>query len=234
MNSSAPPRIVLLPGLHGTDELAAPLLSQIPREYRSLVVQYPKTGPQTYDALLDSVSRDIPREEPVILIGESFGGPHAIRCAASNPTNVCGVVLCASFIRSPGSSMLASLPIAMSFRAFGHSNWAIRTFLTNGDVDQSLTTLLRKVGQSLKPNLIASRLREALYVNCSADLSVYSGPLVYLRGIRDRLVRRGPLRQIQRIRPDVVVAEIDAPHLILQTKPDQAWCAISGAFRLEI
>src|SRR5262245_59806871 len=124
MNPSPPPRIVVFPGLHGTDELAGPLLQQIPPKFCPLVVQYPKIGPQTYDALLESVSRDIPREEPMILIAESFGGPLAIRYAAVNSDSVRGMVLSASFIQSPMPRWMGLLPIQTLF-SMGHPPWAI-------------------------------------------------------------------------------------------------------------
>src|SRR5437016_1747266 len=102
-------RVVLLPGLHGTDELAGPLLSVIPPDYRPTIVTYPKSGPHDYDSLLRVVSEKMPGPEPALLIAESFSGPLAIRYAAANPSRVRGVVLSASFVLNPAPRWLGWL-----------------------------------------------------------------------------------------------------------------------------
>jgi pimeloyl-ACP methyl ester carboxylesterase len=52
-------------------------------------------------------------------------------------------------------------------------------------------------------------------------------PILYLAGRRDRLVGARAARAIHRIRPDVTVRTLDAPHLVLQVRPVEAWREIS-------
>jgi pimeloyl-ACP methyl ester carboxylesterase len=228
MTASSPlsPRIVVLPGLHGTDELAGPLLEEIPDSFRPLVIQYPTTGPQTYDALLEIVTGVIPRDEPLILIAESFGGPLAIQYSSANPQHVRGMVLSASFIKSPMPRWMGWLPLQALF-SIGQPLWAIRPFLTNGGSDQLLPRQIQQVGERLPASVIASRIREVLKLDCGAILANYRGPLLYIRGTRDRLVWRRSLQRIMGVRPDVSAMEIAAPHLILQTNARDAWNVIA-------
>ena len=218
-------RIVFLPGLHGTDELAWPLLSYIPATYRPTIITYPKSGPHNYDSLLRVVSENMPGPEPVLLIAESCSGPLAIRYAAENPSRVRGVVLSASFVLNPAPRWLARLPLRTIF-LLRPPLLSIRMTLTNGHDDPALSRLIRDVALNVGRELIASRLRAVLGIDCQADLARYTGPLLYLRARRDRLVRTKSLKLIQQIRPDVRVAEIDAAHLILQTRAADAWRAI--------
>jgi pimeloyl-[acyl-carrier protein] methyl ester esterase len=218
-------RIVLLPGLHGTDELAGPLLSTIPSAYRPTVIAYPKAGPHDYDSLLHVASEKMPGPEPALLIAESFSGPLAIRYAAANPSRVRGVVLSASFVLNPAPRWLGRLPLKTIF-LLRPPLFPIRMTLTNGHDDPALPRLIRQVALNVGRELIASRLRAVLSLDCRADLARYTGILLYLSARRDRLVRTKSLKLIQQIRPDVRVQEIDAPHLILQTRPQDAWRAI--------
>jgi pimeloyl-ACP methyl ester carboxylesterase len=45
---------------------------------------------------------------------------------------------------------------------------------------------------------------------------------MYIQAESDRLVRAESLREIQRLRPDTVLALIPAPHLVLQREPQKA------------
>ena len=46
--------------------------------------------------------------------------------------------------------------------------------------------------------------------------------MMYIEAEGDRLVRAECLREIQRLRPDTVLASIPAPHLVLQREPQKA------------
>src|SRR5438552_17474544 len=111
--AATPLRIVLLPGLHGSDELAAPLLAQIPASFQARVVMYPKSRPYSYESLLKVLQDQIPQDEPALLIAESFSGPMAIRYAAARPDHVRGIVLSASFILPPAPRWIRSLPLKL-------------------------------------------------------------------------------------------------------------------------
>src|SRR5688572_22228863 len=95
-----PPRIVLLPGLDGTGKLFAPLLGALEPEFECQVVSYP-------DSLTDYAAHEahvravLPKDRPFMVLGESFSGPIAVRLGANPPPSLAGIILSASFLRSP-------------------------------------------------------------------------------------------------------------------------------------
>jgi pimeloyl-ACP methyl ester carboxylesterase len=78
---------------------------------------------------------------------------------------------------------------------------------------------LREVLASVEPAVLAGRLREVLAVDASDALRACPAKLLYIGGRRDRLVPARALEHIQAVRPDVEVALLDAPHLVLQRRP---------------
>ncbi len=64
-------------------------------------MNYPTDKKLDYDDLLNLVIKMLPKEEPFILLGESFSGPLAIRVAVTIPLGLKAVVLCASFVTYP-------------------------------------------------------------------------------------------------------------------------------------
>jgi pimeloyl-ACP methyl ester carboxylesterase len=58
--------------------------------------------------------------------------------------------------------------------------------------------------------------------------------VLYLRGRHDRVVSRASGDYIRKIHPNVEVAELDAPHLLLQTAPQAATKIVSEFLRHSI
>ena len=110
----------------------------------------------------------------------------------------------------------------------------IRLVLTNGIDDEALVEQIYQVGQRLTPKLMAARVRTMLRADATRELARYAGPPRYLRARDDRLVFLQSLEHIERIRRDAVSREINAPHLILQTNPRDAWRAISQFLDLKV
>ena len=46
--------------------------------------------------------------------------------------------------------------------------------------------------------------------------------MLYIQATMDKVVPKSCLEEIQRIKPDIRVAQIDGPHLILQREPEQS------------
>jgi len=59
-------------------------------------------------------------------------------------------------------------------------------------------------------------------IDVSDKLRRVAVPILYLRAKRDRVVSGASVDYIKKIRPDVKVAGLDAPHLLLQTVPREA------------
>jgi pimeloyl-ACP methyl ester carboxylesterase len=89
-----------------------------------------------------------------------------------------------------------------------------------------MLSLAVAAASEVEPRVLAGRIRELRRLDCTEALRRCAAPILYLQAEHDRLVRRGSLRLIQRIRPDVRERMLPAPHLLLQTAPKEAWHAI--------
>src|ERR1700730_1178460 len=94
-------RIVLLQGLDGTGQLFSAFVAALPKTITATVVTYPPNRLLSYAELLPLVKRAIPEFEPFVLLAESFSTPLAVDFAASNPSNLAALVICAGFVFKP-------------------------------------------------------------------------------------------------------------------------------------
>src|SRR5262245_10164647 len=101
------PTLILLPGLDGTEVFYQPLMAALRPSLRSIVVAYPPSvdAGSRYEDLLPIVRREIAAASACYLVGWSFGGPLAIMAAVAEPDKVRGVVLVASFVRTPSDRL---------------------------------------------------------------------------------------------------------------------------------
>jgi pimeloyl-ACP methyl ester carboxylesterase len=53
-----------------------------------------------------------------------------------------------------------------------------------------------------------------------------SKPLLYLRGLSDRLVSEISWITVQKTRPDAQVIPLEGPHMLLQVSPNECWEAV--------
>lgn len=231
MSPAAPgvPRLVLLPGLHGTAELFPPFLRALPRGVDAEVVEYPGDRPLGYDEILPLVRAALPRTGPFALVAESFGGPLAIRIAADAPPNLRAIVLCATFARNPIPSALrwtrslarpgvTGLPLTRAF---------VRAFMTGSRAPAEVVDAVQEVSRRAVPAITARRLREVLDVDVRPLLPRVRVPTLYLRAAGDRLVSSrcgaGPI--VAGI-PGCEQIVLDGPHLLLEVRPAESIRAI--------
>ncbi len=220
--------IVLLPGLDGSGVLFRPLVSALPGELRPQVVAYPGDQTLGYDELLVRVLDRLPRNEPFVLLGESFSGPLAVKVGARRPSGLEAIVLCATFVRCPlpfGRPGLAPLIRPLPFRLFPLFT-RIKSIL-GGISSAELRALSKEALSNVRPEVLAHRVREVFRVDARQELVASAVPVLYLRGTRDLVVPAGNLREILRLKPAVEVARIPAPHLLLQARPQLAAAAIA-------
>ncbi len=222
-------KLVLLPGMDGTGILFEPLVKALPENLQPMVHSYSGDTPQSYEELLPIVAASLPTDEPFILLGESFSGPLALRIAAACPPGLRGVILCASFARNP----IRYFPRACT--PLIHPLFFSRSFLPvvgvrsmiAGYSTGSVSELVRRVHKAVTAQVLAARARAIIAVDAEDALAACSYPILYLAGSRDRVVSRQSRVRIQRVRPDVRVVVLDAPHLLLQSAPEAAAQAIS-------
>jgi pimeloyl-ACP methyl ester carboxylesterase len=225
-------RLVLLPGLDGTGELFQFFLKVLPSSLTPQVVYYPAEQYLTYKELASLVQSVLPRKEPFVLLGESFGGPLSIKVAALSPPNLRAVILCASFVSNPVPPSLtwAALlprPLFSFVGQLSMPDMFVRFFAAGMDSSQDLLDLFRQVKQKVSPTVIAERVRAVQEVDAREALRNCSCPILYLMAKRDRLISPKYIDDIRDIKPNIHIVEIDSPHFILQRKPQEAAAAIA-------
>jgi pimeloyl-ACP methyl ester carboxylesterase len=179
----------------------------------------------TFDAVLASIEDRLRDEQDLVVIGESYSGPLALRFAARHPGRVRAAVLSASFVLPPLPGWLRWFAFTGLFR-IPLPSFLIRSVVAGRGASEAFVDEVRRAIRQPMAEVIAARARETLVVDCTEALRDCRAPILYLAGSRDWLVLPFNLRRILAIRPDVTVRHVDAPHLILQTAPKDSWDAI--------
>ena len=204
-----------------------PLLQHLPPTLRPVVVRYPADVPMDYLQLLPVVLDSLPKDQPFLILGESFSGPLAVMAAAARPPGLLGVVLCASFVRNPlffRPHWLRHLARPFAFKCFRFlSPTAV---LLGRSSTPELRRLLADSLAGVHPRVLACRARAVLTVDVRNLLDTCQVPLLYLLATQDRVVPRRNLGDILARVPRTQVVSIDGPHLLLQTRPAVAAEAI--------
>jgi len=216
-------RLVLLPGMHGTGELFSEFMRMIPEPKHIEAPHYPRDASPLYNQLQAMVESVAPTSENFILLAESYSTPLAIQYAATTPQNLRGLILCAGFATSPirgwrrsFASWIAPLIFRLPLPTIAMSH-----FLVGPGASHSLHTAVRAAIRSVKPKVLTARLRQILAVDARIALGKVSVPILYIQAKQDRMVGPSCLEEIRGIKPQVDVACIEGPHLILQRKPQQ-------------
>lgn len=166
----------------------------------------------------------VPKTAPFVLVAESFSSPLAIKLAAMNPANLKGLVICAGFVKFPVTGWLRRMQALVRpflFR-FAAPRFVLEYFLVGAMVPGDLIDAVRRTLYSVSPTVIAGRIRAAMTCNLSGELSRVRVPILYLRADHDRLIMKSCFEEIQRVKPDTILATIPGPHLLLQREPCKA------------
>jgi len=215
--------LVLLPGFDGTGRLFSPIHKQLSDSVNTIVLSYPNDKPMTYSELCHSLKDELP-STPFVLLGESFGGPLAMLLSRRAGRNLKGIILCATFVKNP-QVLLAKLVRPFLRPKHLHKekpSWYIKTLLTGGLSDTALIHNIQAATRELTPEVYFSRLKEIAAVDVTDVLENCELPILYLRASNDRLVYESSMSLIRKTGKNVRVQSFDAPHMLLQTKPEQA------------
>jgi pimeloyl-ACP methyl ester carboxylesterase len=220
--------LVLLPGLDGTGELFGPLVQAFGDSATISIVRY--GSELTFDEYVESATRGLPDQS--VVIAESFSGPIAIALAARHPAKIRRLVLCATFAQSPFRTLLrfARFVPARAFAANPLTPAVLRHFCFNGD-DRSLRPSAVSAVSTVPPAIMRGRLACLAGVDVSPLLRRIDTRVLYLRALRDRIVGARLSRALTSQLRHISIAEIDGPHLLLQTRPRECAAAISDFLR---
>jgi len=213
--------LVLLPGLDGTGLLFSEFCRALDPSVRTTIVAYPWVGSIDYAGLKAVARSHLPRNEPFVLLAESFSGPIAISIAADRPAGLSGLVLSCSFARNP-LPMLAPLDPLIRFLPVRWVPVALLTRPTLGRfATPALRSQLRQALRRVSASVIRNRLRALLEVDVSALLARIDVPVLYLRASEDWLIPRAASDELSAI-SGLRQVEIEGPHFLLQARPAAA------------
>jgi pimeloyl-[acyl-carrier protein] methyl ester esterase len=218
--------VVLLPGLHGSRALFSSFVALAPAWATCLPLALPTVGGQTFDEISDVIFPELKSLEGFVLLGESFSGPIAARLSARLGQKVALLVLCNPVVemsvRVP-EGILASIAASAWMPAWGAS-----MALSGGDM--SIARAALDEVRALPKGILAQRL-SAVYSATEEELaSNLSSPLLTILGTNDNLVSLSRSRAFFSRIKESTIAEIEGPHLIVQTRPAEVWEAISEEF----
>ncbi|MDM0097102.1 alpha/beta hydrolase [Variovorax sp. J22G73] len=214
---------MLLPGMDGTGDLFAPLTAALGPGAAVDVVRYSGTQPQSYAELEPLVRAQLPREEPFVLLGESFSGPLAISIAAAPPPGLRGLILCCSFARSPspGLALLRGglLELMMKLLHLDAMRPPMRHMLLGRFATPQLAGMLQGSLRQVSGAVMARRMHEVQRVNVVDKLAQVRVPSMYLQALQDRIVPAQAALVIQRALAGLQVVRFEGPHGLLQAAP---------------
>jgi pimeloyl-[acyl-carrier protein] methyl ester esterase len=221
-DAAHPLPVLLLPGLDGSARLFQRFQAVATGALDLRTLPYPTDRFLDYGELESFVRGHLPRGR-FALLGESFGGPLALRVAASAPRGLVAVVLAATFHRRPARPFIARVsPLAPAFFRLPLPPHVVRLLLAGGDAPRELVEEVRAAVAGVPARVMASRARAALDVDATAALRACPVPVLFLGGKKDRLLRREIPAEIRAIRPAAEVRMLDTPHLVLQRRPEES------------
>lgn len=217
--------VCLLPGLDGTGRLYDRLAADLAADFDVRVIHYPVDGFGGYQALAKELAPGLPQDRPFLIVAESFAGPLAVLLAAMRPTGLRGLVITASFLRNPVAQASILSRVLRLLPAWAPPPLPVlEAVLMGGWKDAQVRRELEASLRLVKAKVLKARLMAALQVDVRVEFQRIAVPVLYLRAIRDRLLRKGVEEDFAM--PGVWRIDIEAPHFVFQAVASQAAEAI--------
>lgn len=212
-DSIKPVNLVVLPGLDGTEVFFRPFLAALPASVRARVVVYPPDGPHDYVGLLAHVQREVADLESFHVLGSSFGGPLATMLAAGEPQRVRGLILCASFVRSPRPALhryrhAAAWPVVGALRAARR----VPVWLGRSQ-GRSFRHAKAETWTRVPARSLAARLRSVIAVDAREALLACAQPIAYVRYEADGVVLPASFDEVLKLKPELRCYSLPGAHL---------------------
>ena len=216
------PKLVLLPGLHGTEGLMHEFRAALGSDIETQAVEYPRDRVLDYAELAAFVRSRLPLGRPFVLLGESFSGPVAIQLAAQRPQGLRGLVLSTTFASNPRPALARFAKHALALPPQAVPISVAEFFLLGRWATPKLRAAFTQVLGAVDADVLSARLAACLGVDVRDQLATIAVPTLYLRAGRDRLVPPAACEQIRQALPNMQVVDLDGPHCLLQAIPAQA------------
>jgi pimeloyl-[acyl-carrier protein] methyl ester esterase len=210
-----------MPGLDGTGKLFAPIIPLLEQHFELSIVTYPNLD--SFADYIDCARNQLPETPGFSLLAESFSGPVALALMAQQPGQIGPSVLSTTFVRSPLAALtrMANYVPEQVFSIGALSEFCLDVYDIEDEDFSETQPLPLNVMEQLDGVLLKQRISVLSRIDISALLPDIDVPILYLRAVQDRIVAESDAQMIQNYLPDVERVDIDAPHLLLQTRPQQ-------------
>jgi len=227
MNTLDPPMLVLLPGLDGTGKRLTCFIDALGEHVAHEIIGYPDGQPLGYEELELRVREALPKDRPFVLLGESFGGPIAMRIAATAPPGMVGVVLCGTFAKNPYRLLGWASPLICLFPLKSMPRW-LRALLMWGSCDPGRAPAQsERAIAGLAAGVLRRRLSALLSVDASERARRITLPALILYARHDRLVPYRATACLSSLMPHAELVAVDGPHLLLQAVPSECAAVVT-------
>ena len=215
------PKLILLPGLDGTGKLFVEFLEALDLGSSAQVVSYPPDIPLGYDELEPLVRAALPTRGRFVILGESFSGPLAIRIAAHPPPALVGLILCVTFASNPYPHLAWARGLAALLPLKSLPRWLRAPLMWGSASPSKAPRQSERAMAGVDAAVIRRRIAALLSVNETAAMAKISVPTLVLCATGDRVVSKAAsIRLMHGIRHAQRV-DIDGPHLLLKTRPQE-------------
>lgn len=225
-DAASSPTLVLLPGLDGTGKLFAEFINALDPSLTTRVVAYPPDVPFGYDDLETQVRAALPERGPFVLLGESFSGPLAIRIAAQPPPRLAGLILCVTFAGNPFPKLAWARRLAAFLPLKSLPRWVRAPLMWGSASPSKAPRQSERAMAGVAAAVIRRRIAELLAVDETAALGRIVVPTLVLCATRDRVVSKAATMRIMQGIRHARRVDIDGPHLLLKTRPQECAAAV--------
>lgn len=209
--------LILLPGLDGTGLLFKRLESCLAWRMPVTAVSYPKDPKSGYRELIALIEARM-GTKPIVVLGESFSGPIAVELAARHPNQVKGLILAATFLRSPWPPwiMKAAAHVDIDYVPSALRNRFLRGSRVDPELDADIAIILSQMPAGVR----AARLGQVAGADVRQLFETVTCPVLALHGTRDWVVPRFAIKAAIQHKAKARMKEFGAGHMLLQTRAE--------------
>ncbi|MGC4017000.1 MAG: alpha/beta hydrolase [Luteolibacter sp.] len=212
------PHVVVFPGLDGTGHLSRDFAGGDWHGHPVTVLPIPKDGPQDYDSLTTVLASQLP-EGPLVLVGESFSGPIAMKIARLERGRVEALIVVGGFCASPAPAGLALVPLRPLFLLPPPAMF-LKKYLVGSEASHEMVETLNSAIRSVPSSTLSARAEVILALRESDCPSFDSLPVLLVQAHHDELLAWESQSRLERHFPGAESVWIESPHLLLFTNPD--------------